>query len=231
MKENNSNNIKFIFKENFKEFVFGFQDGLISTYVLLVGIAILVILNPVLLIITLLAEIASGAVSMTVGAYISIRTENELKNKFEDIDMDINFKIKKYLKVEDFSNDELENFKQFFNTHPKIWEKIENQNNQLISKRDPLDIAILMGISFILGGIIPLVPYLIPLPTWSFLIATIASFTGLFMLGILRNKISKSKKHWIKPALEMILIGILAVIIIEIYIYFISLTYGWIIFS
>ena len=47
--------------ERFKNFVFGFQDGLISTYILLVGIAMLVRYNPTFLIVTLIAEVAAGA--------------------------------------------------------------------------------------------------------------------------------------------------------------------------
>ena len=63
--------------ENFKNFVFGLQDGLITTYILLVGIGFLVFIDPTLLVITLSAEVAAGAISMTFGAYISTKTKNE----------------------------------------------------------------------------------------------------------------------------------------------------------
>ena len=223
--------------DTFKDFVFGFQDGLITTFVLLCGIAILVIFNPTILVITLLAEIASGAISMCFGAYISTKTENEFienpNRKYKDNENNEKNnnidKFKEYFVEEELSDEELESIKDLSNIHPDIWNKL--RFNQLITKlkKDPADKAILMGLAFILGGIIPLAPYFIPTPTWSFLIATISSFVGLFIIGIFRNFFTGSKKHWIKPALEMVLFGILAVIIIEVYLYFISFAYGVII--
>jgi VIT1/CCC1 family predicted Fe2+/Mn2+ transporter len=212
--------------ENFKNFVFGFQDGLVTTYILLTGIAIVVIFNPVLLIITLLAEIASGAISMAFGSYISSKTKNEFLSQIK-ISSARNIEINRIFNNQKLTEEEFNKLDTFFKDNPNIWKKFRRVNYH--KKKDPVNNALLMGGAFILGGIIPLIPYLVPTPVWSFLIATIASFSGLFIIGILRKYFGKSKKHWIRPALEMVLLGVLAVVIIEIYLYFISLTYGLII--
>lgn len=225
MKERIKEQFKFLGAENFKDFVFGFQDGLVSTYVLLAGIAILVTLNPVLLVITLLAEIASGAISMTFGAYTSTKTENEYLDHNEISQRKINFK-------EGLSKKEDEEFNHFLDTHPKIREKIKLFKTPETEKlKDPLNKGMLMGFSFICGGIIPLSPYLFPVPIWSFIWASIFTFLALIMIGILRSLIAESKRSWLRFSLEMIGLGVIAVIIIQIYLYFISLSYGLLIWA
>jgi VIT1/CCC1 family predicted Fe2+/Mn2+ transporter len=206
--------------KHFKNFVFGFQDGLISTYVLLAGIAILVRLNPVLLVITLLAEIASGAISMTFGAYISTKTENEyLQNSSSSSNMEDFSK--------DLSKEEKLRFNQFLEDNPGIKAKFRSfslfYNEPL---EDPISNGIRMGLAFILGGIIPLAPYFVPIPIWSFILASIFSFSSLFIIGIMRSIIAESQKSWLKFSLEMVGLGVIAVFIIGIYLYFISLSYG-----
>ena len=225
MKERIKEQFKFLGAENFKDFVFGFQDGLVSTYVLLAGIAILVTLNPVLLVITLLAEIASGAISMTFGAYTSTKTEYEYLDHNEISQRKINFK-------EGLSKKEDEEFNHFLDTHPKIREKIKLFKTPETEKlKDPLNKGMLMGFSFICGGIIPLSPYLFPVPIWSFIWASIFTFLALIMIGILRSLIAESKRSWLRFSLEMIGLGVIAVIIIQIYLYFISLSYGLLIWA
>ncbi|MHA1149993.1 MAG: VIT1/CCC1 transporter family protein [Promethearchaeota archaeon] len=200
--------------DSFKNFVFGFQDGLISTYALLIGIAVLVLLNPWLLVMALLAEVAAGALSMAFGAYVSTKTQNELSN---DISID-------ELKKRGFNQEELQKIKIFSSKNKETWEKLINNYLHDTFPKDPINNAFLMAFAFILGGMLPVLPYFFPLPTWSFLIATILSFTGLFIIGIIRSLFTD--KHWTKLAGEMILIGILAILIISIYLYFIQMTYG-----
>ena len=218
--------------DTFRNFVFGFQDGLISTYVLLAGIAILVFSNPTLLLITLLAEVAAGAISMGFGAFTSTKTKNEYmikslsnekneilrKEKFENFSQKIGLNSK-----------EIETIKNSFRTNPDLLEKIIKFQPDDSQKSDPVNNAIYMACAFVLGGILPVIPYFIPIATISFIIATILSFCALFIVGIFRSFFSE--KHWLKPALEMILIGVLATIIIEIYLYIITIYYGMILIS
>ncbi|MHA1437475.1 MAG: VIT1/CCC1 transporter family protein [Promethearchaeota archaeon] len=217
--------------ENFKNFIFGFQDGLITTYILLCGIAILVLFNPILLIITLIAEVAAGAISMMFGAYVSAKTKNETINKLKK-EKSESFKeknIQEFFIKEGYSSEEIKIIEKFLKKNPTLCKKLVFSQDNNLSQDDPINTGIYMGIAFIFGGMIPIIPYFIPTPMWSFLLATVFSFLALFLIGVFRS--FYSEKHWLKPALEMILIGILAIIIIEIYLYFIILTYGMIILA
>lgn len=202
--------------ETFKNFVFGFQDGLITTYVLLIGMAMLIFINNNLLLITLLTEIIAGALSMAFGAYISSKTKIEYLEHEKQTDSN----LISYLELNKTEAAILDNFA---NMHPKIWEKIDSRNSDK-GEKDPINNAFLMGFAFILGGLIPTFPYFFPVPFWSFIISSILSFLGLFMIGIFRS--FYGQKHWIRPAGEMIAIGIIAVIIINVYLFFMSMTYG-----
>jgi len=226
---------KLLFSESgdtFRNFIFGFQDGLISTYVLLAGIAILVFSNPTLLLITLLAEIAAGAISMGFGAFTSTKTKNEYLIKSPSNDKNETLRKEKFAKFSQkigLNSKEIETIENSFRTNPDLWEKIIKFQLEDSQKRDPVNNAIYMACAFVLGGILPVIPYFIPIATISFIIATILSFCALFIVGIFRSFFSE--KHWLKPALEMILIGILATIIIEIYLYIITIYYGLVLIS
>ena len=111
--------------DSFKDFVFGFQDGLISTYVLLAGIALLVLFNPTMLIIALLAEITAGALSMGFGAYVATKTANEILEKSEGEQDRINNETVENLFVrKDLSNDEIASIEKFFHEHPNLLQKL-----------------------------------------------------------------------------------------------------------
>jgi len=209
--------------ENFKNFVFGFQDGLISTYVLLIGIAGLIYFSPQILLVTLFAEIASGAISMAFGAYISTKTKNEFVNK-SNSDLEGSERLELFCEEKGLNEEEKKDFKENYNKHSELWEKIIKIEEDSENSQDPIDNAMYMAAAFVLGGLLVVIPYLLPIPALSFLIATILSFSALFLVGVFRSFLSD--KGWIKPALEMLLLGILAVIIILIYLFFISKMYG-----
>ena len=209
--------------ETFKDFVFGFQDGLISTYALLIGIGMLVLMNPSLLLMALLAEVAAGALSMGFGAYISTKTKNEFLSKSQHDTTNID-KLQEFYKKKGLDEREIEVVESFSKKNPDLWLKLSQSQFEDSLKGDPVNNALYMGFAFVLGGMLSVAPYFLPSPIWSFLIATILSFSALFVIGIFRSFFSE--KHWLKPALEMILIGVFATIIIGVYLYFISLTYG-----
>jgi len=217
--------------ENFKNFVFGFQDGLITTYILLIGIAALILFNPTLLILTLIAEVAAGAISMMFGAYISTKTKREallssIKNKQTK---DLNNELQKFTQTYKLKELEIERIKEFCNENPEICKKLLFDKEIDDFDSDPVNNGMLMGLAFVCGGLLPIIPYFFPMPAWSFVIATFLSFSALLAVGIFRS--FYSEKHWIIPALEMVLIGIIAVILIEIYLYFIMLAYGLVLYG
>jgi VIT1/CCC1 family predicted Fe2+/Mn2+ transporter len=203
--------------EDFKDIVFGFQDGLISTYVLLVAIAFLVYTNPYLLLIALMAELIAGSLSMGFGAYVSTKTKNQYilqeKKLKQELVRDERLFEKYYEKEMLLDEEELELAKKISKKYPNFWFKLNDTENLLQTIREPPYCAFKMSIAFIVGAILPILPYIVPTPIISFTLASIFSFSALFMVGILKSQYNE--KHWLYGGLEMVLIGLVATIIIS----------------
>ena len=198
--------------ENFKDIILGFQDGIISTYVLVIAIYFLIYSNPYLLLIALIAELIAGSVSMGLGAYSSIKTKNLYIQSQRKVSTDDNFN--KYKERGLLNEKDIEALQNFSEKHPKLLEKLDLINYEDSSLRDPYLGSLRMALAFLIGAILPIIPFFIPIPFWSLLAATILTFIGLFVIGMFRGGYSENGK--LKYAIEMVLIGIIAVIMISI---------------
>ena len=69
----------------------------------------------------------------------------------------------------------------------------------------PARIGFTMGISFLLGSIVPLIPFFFFESTTALMVATCASIVFLFALGAFKTRITK--RSWIRSGGEMLLIG------------------------
>lgn len=68
--------------------------------------------------------------------------------------------------------------------------------------------AVVMFLSYLLGGLIPVIPVILLPHTQAIIGSIVAAFTGLFILGFIKGKIVKVDK--IRSAFEMLIIGGLA---------------------
>lgn len=196
-----------------RELVFGMEDGMVSTFGAVTGIAaatqdhFTVVLAGVVI-------VSVESISMAVGSYLSSKSEravNERKLDEERIELkkfpleEKQELIEMYVKdgwtrvlAGQMAEEASKNKKLFLQEMAYRELKIipENQEN-------PLKNGIVMGVSYVIGGIIPLLPYLVlrDVPTgilWSIIIAPI----GLFALGVATSKYSK--RVWWKSGLEML---------------------------
>ncbi|MHC1590614.1 MAG: VIT1/CCC1 transporter family protein, partial [Candidatus Helarchaeales archaeon] len=115
--------INSISEYSFRNFVFGFQDGLISTYVLAVGISILIMVNPMLLIFTLIAEIAAGAISMAFGAFISAKIKKQKEENEKN----------------GITPDEKKTLEKWKMENPELYEKLTEDDNKNSICQDPVN--------------------------------------------------------------------------------------------
>lgn len=140
--------------------VFGFQDALVSTTGIVVGISAGVD-NKQFILLSALVTISVEALSMGAGQYLSEKTVHELPQ----------------------------------NRH---------RDNLLTG-------GLIMFISYLLGGIIPIIPIIFSIPPLSSILSIIFAFIGLFSLGFVKAKLFQGKT-W-RSALEMLIIGGLATLI------------------
>ena len=153
-----------------REFVFGIQDGLMSTVGLLAGVQGATESNAVV-IITGLTAMFAGAVSMAAGSYLSSSAEKEIFDRELREAEDLAEKepylaaegLLKALNQEGLRREQgyrivrllLQEEKVFLRT---FQEKVFGLGAAEINR--PLQAALVMGLSFVVGALIPLAPYL-----------------------------------------------------------------------
>jgi VIT1/CCC1 family predicted Fe2+/Mn2+ transporter len=202
-----------------RSIILGLNDGLISTFTLLVGVAAATLISSgtVIVILTGIAAMVSGAISMGLGEYISSKSEyNYIKNEIK----------KEKAEILLFPEEEKKEVREYFQKLgfdgeilnacvEKITEDEEKWLNFLLKSElgveepeNPLLGGIFTFISFILGALIPLGPYFFNLKLISLIISSIFSFGSLFIVGVIKTKITGESK--VKGGLEMVIIGIIA---------------------
>lgn len=140
--------------EYLRSSLFGFEDALVSTTGMVVGISFGTT-NLKFILLAAFVTIAVEAVSMAAGEFLSDEAVHELDKKT-----------------------------------PK--------DNTLIS-------AIVMLLSYSIGGLIPVIPVILLPHTQAIIGSILAAFAGLFILGFIKGKIVKVDK--IRSAFEMLIIG------------------------
>jgi VIT1/CCC1 family predicted Fe2+/Mn2+ transporter len=201
--------------------ILGLNDGLISTFTLLVGVAAATLTSSgtVIVILTGIAAMVSGAISMGLGEYISSKSEyNYIKNEIKKEKAEINLfpeeekeEVKDIFREMGFKGEILNACVDTITSNEDVWLNFLIKSELgLDDPENPLIGALLTFLSFILGAFIPLFPYILNLNILSLILSSILSFGSLFIVGILKTKITG--ESWIKGGLEMLLIGAVAFI-------------------
>jgi VIT1/CCC1 family predicted Fe2+/Mn2+ transporter len=187
-----------------REFVFGIQDGLISTVGLLAGIQGATESKAVV-IITGLTAMFSGAISMAAGSYLSSTAQKDIFDK-ELREAEILAEREPYIAAEGL----LKSLSQEGLTREQSYgivkqllrqeqvflrtfqEKVFGIGSAEINQ--PLKAAVVMGLSFIIGALIPIVPYLFQ-DGWVALYLSVAvSALTLFGVGAFKGKLAAQSR-------------------------------------
>ena len=200
--------------------VLGANDGLVSIASLMIGVAAARAGEQSFLITAGVAGIAAGAMSMAVGEYVSVRSQNDI----EESD--------RLLEIEHLAIDpegELEELAQIYmerglshDLSLKVAQEMHRQDPLAAHLRDelgqhsktkarPLQAAIASAVSFTAGGLIPFLGALAPTPGAA--AASIVLFTifGLLATGIISARIAGSRLF--KPTARVITGGCLGMLI------------------
>lgn len=158
-------------RSRIREFVFGIQDGLISTLGLLAGVQGATE-NNIVVIVTGLTAMFSGAISMAAGSYLSSGAQKEIFDK-ELRDTEKLTEREPYMAAEGLLKALSEEGLNKEQSYRMVKVLIQEQNVFLRTFQEkvfglgsaeinrPLQAALIMGLSFVLGAIIPIVPYTI----------------------------------------------------------------------
>lgn len=144
----------------FRSSVFGFQDALVSTTGIVVGISAGVN-NKEFIILSALVAISVEALSMAAGQYLSEKSVHELPTS-------------------------------------------HHHDSLLVG-------TLLMFFSYVVGGLIPIIPIFFSNPPLTSFLSVSFAFIGLFLLGFIKAKLFAN--HIWRSALEMLAIGGLTTLI------------------
>ncbi len=204
-----------------RHFIFGAEDGLISTLGFLSGIAGAQ-LSKFTIVIAGISEVFAAALSMGIGTYLSTKSQTELMHRNVEIEES---HIKKYPKMERREIEEIYIKKGFKGKElKKIVDKICSNKEILLREmmtselgilpgkyENPVKSAMVMFFTFFILALIPLFPYLIfPVSTAIVTSITLTVLT-LFLVGAVKTRLTN--RPWFTSGLEMLIFGLIAAII------------------
>ncbi len=198
------------------DIVIGMSDGLTVPFALAAGLSGAV--DSTAIIITAgLAEIAAGSIAMGLGGYLAGKTEvdhynNELKKEYEEVER---IPEKEKDEVRDFfaglglSKEVQEKAVIELTKDKDVWVDFMMKHELGLEKPDPKRAqrsAFNIGVSYIVGGIVPLSPYFfIHNSVEALRISVVITLVCLFVFGYFKSKIT-GVNPWI-GALRVMLIG------------------------
>ena len=205
-----------------RSIILGLNDGLISTFTLLVGVAAATIAtlgSNAIVILTGLAAMVSGAISMGLGEYISSKSEynyikNELKRERAEIELfpeEEKEEVREIFEKMGLKGELLNSCVDTITSNKQLWfDFLSKSELGLEEPENPILGAILTFISFIFGSFLSLFPYFFNIGLISLALSSVVSFLMLFVGGGLKTKITGENK--IRSGFEMVIIGIVAFI-------------------
>ncbi|MFZ6012666.1 MAG: VIT1/CCC1 transporter family protein [Bacteroidota bacterium] len=205
--------------EKVRDFVIGMSDGLTVPFALAAGLSGAV--DSTAVVITAgLAEIAAGSIAMGLGGYLAGRTEiehyeAEEKREYDEVEHkhEIEIKETKDIFAEYGLSEELqEKIAREMAKNPKKWVDFMMRFELGLERPDKnraLQSAVVIGLSYVVGGLIPLSAYFFTATSKEGLIySSIITLICLAIFGVVKSKLTGQPLF--KGALRVTLVGTLA---------------------
>ena len=205
--------------ETVRDIVIGMSDGLTVPFALAAGLTGVVSSSNVI-IIAGLAEIAAGSIAMGLGGFLAARgdaehyasertrEELEIKEKTQAEKEE----VKNVLKTYGLTEEESIPIVEALSKRPKAWLDFMMRFELGLEEPDPkraLTSALTIALSYIVGGLIPLSPYIFtPVARNALVISVIATLLALLIFGYIKGHFTGTNP--IRSGLQTALIGGLA---------------------
>ncbi len=202
-----------------RDIIFGMNDGLVSTLSFVAGFSGAVTDNRIVLI-GAIAEACAGSISMFAGAYLSIKSQREFfeaeiereRKEVEDDPEQERGEVTAIYRAKGFKGNELKIVVDHLTADKDRWVRcMMGEELKLFPEKfdKPLAIASIIGIAFVFGSLVPILP-LVFLEKSSALIPTLAvSILTLFGVGVWKATVLTGK-NWFKSGIEIAVIGMAA---------------------
>ncbi len=202
----------------FRDFILGWQDGLVNVLGIVLGIVAATASTKIVLISGLAATFAES-ISMAAVAYTSMKASREFYNserqrelrEMKEMPEKERQEIRDIYSQKGFRGKLLESIVRKITSDKGTWLEIMMQEELMLfqEKMTPVQEAIIVGLSAVIGSLIPLVPFmLLPVGTAVWYSLAISSIV-LFLIGFVKSKLSAG--NVLRSGIEMVVIGMLAV--------------------
>jgi VIT1/CCC1 family predicted Fe2+/Mn2+ transporter/rubrerythrin len=199
-----------------RDMIFGANDGLVSTLAFVAGV-VGAITNPSIVLLSGVAELFAGTISMAVGSYQSSKSELEVlerggrgkKGKKGKTPEEEREELIQFYEAEGFKRGEAETIVDRVVEEKELpLQAITIEQLGLAPKElgKPTKAGVLCGVSFGLAALVPILPFALPIDIWDAMIASIiGTVTTLFGVGAMKTIFSR--RNWVRSGLEMMGIG------------------------
>ena len=220
----NTNSYLSKFEEYLGEFVYGGIDGCVTTFAVVAG-AVGANLESSIIIILGFANLFADGFAMSIGAYLSTKSEKDNYNKHKqveywevenlpDVERD---EIREIYENKGFSGKLLNDIIDTITADKDRWVDVmmKEELEMIEPKRSPLKIGLVTYTSFILIGLIPLSiyvwDYFYPITSSLFVWSASLTAIGFIIVGVLKSYVNQTNK--LKGVLETLVLGMLAALV------------------
>lgn len=198
-----------------RDFVFGFGDGVNTSLGLAAGVGGAAVSSDLIILATLVAMF-TGAKAMAVQNYLAVKSQRELLTseinrenwEIENKPEDERKEIEDIYKAKGFTGKDLEMIVDKITSDKKVWLDTmltEELNLNLEILGNPIKSALRMFGAFLVGGILPIIPFFFSSGFTPLFIAIGISLTASFIVGAVKSRMANTSL--IKGGIEMAGLG------------------------
>lgn len=202
--------------EFLRDLIFGLNDGVVSNFSLISGVAGAGSSHSVVLLAGV-AGLIAGAVSMASGAYLSNKSHREVvaeevRREAEEIEYapeEERDELRRLYRLKGFSDEEVEILVRRITADKQRWLRTlvtEELGLTVEGGPPPLLDALYAGGGFGLGAVVPLLPFLFAAGTGALAAAAVLSVVGLFTMGAAKTLVTS--RSVVRSGLEMVAVGV-----------------------
>lgn len=208
-------------RSNIRDFILGFQDGIVNTLGLVLGVASAVQSTKLVLISGLVTTFAES-ISMAAVAYTSTKAAHEFyesqlqreQKELKEIPHMEQQEIRDIYYKKGFRGKQLEGIVKKITSNKKLWldtMMIEELKLFPTDYENPIKSSLVVGASAIIGSLIPVLPFFFLDVKFGMAFALVFSVAALFAVGGIKAKITIG--DWRKSGIEMAIVGTVAALV------------------
>lgn len=203
------------------DIILGGQDGLVNVLGVILGVAAATVDTRIVLAAGFAATFAES-VSMAAVAYTSKVAERDYyksmveteKREIKEIPESEKEEIREIYRRKGFKGDLLERIVHVITSDEQVWLETMMRDELLLTPvhdKRPLGAAVIVGVSALIGSLIPLMPFVVfPIGTGIY-VSLLLSAVVLFIVGFIKAKMTIGSPG--KSGMQMVIIGVLSALV------------------